>query len=170
RDAETAEIAIQSALTGHLVFSTLHTNDAAGAVSRLLEMGVEDYLLSSCLLAIIAQRLVRVLCPACKKKMQADRAMLSDLGVSGDLNDTWVYEPAGCEKCAHTGYRGRTGIYEFLRVTENVRKLILNHSDSSTIKQAAVQEGMRTLRMDGSLRVLEGATSFSELLRVTLEE
>ena len=170
RDAETAAIAIQSALTGHLVFSTLHTNDAAGAVSRLLEMGVEDYLLSSCLLAIVAQRLVRVLCPACKKKIKADPAMLSDLGVVGDQSDTWVYEPTGCEKCAQTGYRRRTGIYEFLRVTENIRKLVLSHADSATIKQAAVQEGMRTLRVDGSSRVLEGVTSFSELLRVTLEE
>jgi len=170
RDAETAEIAIQSALTGHLVFSTLHTNDAAGAVSRLLEMGVEDYLLSSCLLAIMAQRLVRVLCPHCKTKVRADRAMLSDLGVQSDQEEIWIYEPAGCERCAHTGYRGRTGIYEFLRVSEKIRTLILGRSDSSAIKQAGIREGMRTLRADGALRVLQGVTSFAELLRVTLEE
>ncbi len=170
RDAETAEIAIQSALTGHLVFSTLHTNDSAGAVARLLEMGIEDYLLSSCLLAVMAQRLVRVLCPLCKKRVRAEAGMLSSLNVEMDVNDLWVYEPAGCEECGHTGYRGRMGIYEYLKVTDRIRKLILDRGDSLTIKRAAVEQGMRTLRADGFERVLQGHTSFAELLRVTLEE
>ena len=170
RDAETAEIAIQSALTGHLVFSTLHTNDSAGAVARLLEMGIEDYLLSSCLLAVMAQRLVRVLCPLCKKRVRAEAGMLSSLNVEMDARDLWVYEPAGCEECGHTGYRGRMGIYEYLKVTDRIRKLILDREDSLTIKRAAVEQGMRTLRADGFERALQGHTSFAELLRVTLEE
>jgi len=171
RDMETAEIAIQSALTGHLVFSTLHTNDAAGAVSRLLEMGVEDYLLSSCLLAIMAQRLVRVLCPKCKKKTVGESSLLKemelDMGYQGPVE---VYEPVGCESCAHTGFRGRSGIYELMPVTPAISQLILNRANASQIKKTAVEEGMKTLRRDGWEKVIQGFTSVSELIRVTLEE
>jgi len=170
RDAETAEIAIQSALTGHLVFSTLHTNDAAGAVSRLLEMGIEHYLLASCLLAIIAQRLVRVLCPHCKKEAPVDPSIVSQIDGADSGIVERVFGPVGCDQCAHTGYRRRTGIYEYLPVTDRIRQLILERADSNAIKKAAVQEGMRTLRMDGFRKVIQGVTSTAELFRVTLEE
>jgi general secretion pathway protein E len=171
RDYETAEIAIQSALTGHLVFSTLHTNDAAGAVSRLMEMGAEDYLISSCLLGLMAQRLVRVLCPACRIPRRPEPHVLEEMGIdpATGLREE-VYEPKGCEKCANTGYKGRSGIYELLPVTDEIKDLILKKSDSGTIKRKAIELGMRTLRQDGWYKVQKGITSVSEVLRVTLEE
>jgi general secretion pathway protein E len=171
RDMETAEIAVQSALTGHLVFSTLHTNDAAGAVTRLLEMGVEDYLLSSCLLAIMAQRLVRVLCPLCKKETTVDSSLLRELDMDpGQGGLVKVFEPRGCEACDHTGFKGRTGIYELLPVTPQISHLILSRATASQIKKAAMEEGMKTLRQDGLDKVRQGITSISELIRVTFEE
>jgi general secretion pathway protein E len=171
RDAETAEIAIQAALTGHLVFSTLHTNDAAGAVARLLEMGVEDYLLASSLLGVLAQRLVRRVCVNCR--VPADRGVetLSDLAAKDARGHSTVYEARGCEECAGTGYRGRCGIYELLVVGDQVRDLILKRASADMIKQEAVRRGMRTLREDGWLKVRqEGVTTVAELLRVTQEE
>jgi len=171
RDYETAEIAIQSALTGHLVFSTLHTNDAAGAVTRLLEMGAEDYLLSSCLLGLMAQRLVRVLCPHCKVASPPEPQVLKEIGIDpakGLEGD--IYEAKGCEKCANTGYRGRSGIYELLPVTDDIKTLILKKSDTGTIKKKAVENGMRTLRQDGWEKVGQGSTSVAEVLRVTIDE
>jgi general secretion pathway protein E len=172
RDYETAEIAVQAALTGHLVFSTLHTNDAAGAVSRLLEMGVEDYLLASSLLGIMAQRLVRTLCKQCRRPVE--------LGVLREMNGKTTngqesipiaaYEARGCEECAMTGYRGRSGIFELLSVNEGVRQLILKRSSADIIKNFAVSQGMRTLREDGWRKVREGTTSVAEVLRVTLDE
>ncbi|MCD6352754.1 MAG: type II secretion system ATPase GspE [Proteobacteria bacterium] len=172
RDFETAEIAIQSALTGHLVFSTLHTNDAAGAVSRLLEMGAEDYLISSCLIGIMAQRLVRVLCPHCRIPSRPDPHVLEEMGV--DLSDEniqgEIYEAKGCEQCAMTGYRGRAGIYELLSVNDDIKNLILKKSDARNIKRKAIENGMRTLRQDGWEKVKQGITSVSEVLRVSLEE
>jgi general secretion pathway protein E len=170
RDFETAEIAIQSALTGHLVFSTLHTNDAAGAVSRLLEMGVEDYLLASSLLGVLAQRLVRKVCSRCRRPAEMAVEVMREItgGVSGGPVE--IVEGAGCEECANTGYRGRSGIYEFLPVSDAIRQLILKRSSADVIKEAAVKQGMRTLREDGWKKVREGITTVSEVVRVTQVE
>jgi general secretion pathway protein E len=169
RDAETAEIAIQAALTGHLVFSTLHTNDAAGAISRLLEMGVEDYLLASSLLGVLAQRLVRKVCLKCRHTAElAVEAMREIAGPNG--GEITVYEGSGCEDCSQTGYRGRSGIYELLPVNETIRQLILKRSSADVIKDAAVRQGMRTLRDDGWLKVRSGVTTVAEVVRVTQEE
>jgi len=168
RDAETAEIAIQAALTGHLVFSTLHTNDAAGAVSRLLEMGVEDYLLASSLLGVLAQRLVRKVCEKCRRSAEITPTVQRELG--GDGGPVQVYEGTGCEDCAQTGYRGRSGIFELLQVNEVIRPLILKRSSADMLKDAAVQQGMRTLREDGWHKVRTGVTTVAEVVRVTQEE
>ncbi len=168
RDAETAEIAIQAALTGHLVFSTLHTNDAAGAVSRLLEMGVEDYLLASSLLGVLAQRLVRKVCEKCRRSAEITPTVQRELG--GDGTPVQVYEGTGCEDCAQTGYRGRSGIFELLLVNDVIRPLILKRSSADMIKDAGVQQGMRTLREDGWQKVRTGVTTVAEVVRVTQEE
>jgi general secretion pathway protein E len=171
RDAETAEIAIHSALTGHLVFSTLHTNDAASAITRLIDMGIEDYLLTSTLIGILAQRLVRVTCPSCQEEFTCDDSLLKQLGVPPqEASRVKMVKPRGCADCGFTGYRGRTGIFEFLRVTDEIRALILQRKDSQVLKELARQRGMRTLRQDGWLRVKEGVTTVQELLRVTQEE
>jgi len=171
RDAETAEIAIHSALTGHLVFSTLHTNDAASAITRLIDMGIEDYLLTSTLVGILAQRLVRVTCPFCQEEFAYDESLLKQLGVPPEeASRIKMVKPKGCSECGFTGYRGRTGIFEFLKVTDEIRALILQRKDSQKLKELARQRGMRTLRQDGWLRVKEGMTTVQELLRVTQEE
>lgn len=171
RDRETAEIAIHSALTGHLVFSTLHTNDTAGAITRLLEMGVEDYLLSSSIICILAQRLVRVICPHCKEPdiTDLDEAIAKELGMKREEEAT-LFKGAGCPKCSFTGYSGRTGIYEQFLMNEEIRHLILNRSDASTLKKTAVNSGMIVLREDGWNKVKAGVTTVSEVLRVTMEE
>jgi general secretion pathway protein E len=182
RDPETAEIAVQAALTGHLVFSTLHTNDAAGAVSRLLEMGVEDYLLASSLLGVLAQRLVRKLCSHCRKPVPAGEALLgagdvtsstaarfADSAMHAD-GDGVIYTASGCENCSGTGYRGRSGIYELLLTSEAIREQVLKRSSADAIKTVATSRGMRTLRDDGWLKVREGTTTVAEVLRVTQEE
>ena len=166
RDRETAEIAIHAALTGHLVFSTLHTNDAASAVTRLIDMGIEPFLVSSAVQAIIAQRLVRVLCPHCKEAYEADEAQWAEAGLSKEIPGP-IFRENGCEKCLETGYRGRTGIYEFLRMSEELKGLVLRTSDSNQINKAARAEGMVSLRMDGIRKVTEGKTTISEVLRVT---
>ena len=168
RDIETARMAIQSSLTGHLVFSTLHTNDSAGAVSRLLDLGVEPYLVSSSLIAIIAQRLVRKVCQDCKEPARPSAHELRELGV-GDLADDVgeFFVGAGCEKCFQTGYRGRTGIYELMLVNEEIQNLIYNRENAGTIKKVALNAGLQTLRMDGARKVLAGMTTVSEVLRVT---
>jgi general secretion pathway protein E len=168
RDAETAEIAIQAALTGHLVFSTLHTNDAAGAVSRLLEMGVEDYLLASSLLGVLAQRLVRRVCAKCRHP--AELAVEAMREISGGSGEVQVWEGRGCEECAQTGYHGRSGIFELLLVGDAVRQLILKRASADMIKDAGVKLGMRTLREDGWQKVRSGATTVAEVVRVTQEE
>jgi general secretion pathway protein E len=171
RDGETAEIAIHSALTGHLVFSTLHTNDAASATTRLMDMGIEDYLLSSTLIGILAQRLVRVVCPHCQEPYAPEEVLLQQLGVSsGEASKIRLVRAKGCFECGFTGYKGRTGIFEFLKVTDEIRALVLGKKDSQGIKEAARRRGMRTLREDGWLRVKEGKTTVQELLRVTQEE
>jgi type II secretory ATPase GspE/PulE/Tfp pilus assembly ATPase PilB-like protein len=173
RDYETAEIAIRSALTGHLVFSTLHTNDAAGAVTRLLDMQIEPFLVSSSLECVIAQRLVRVICPKCKVPLtdNSKNEILSHFNDT-DLRNSNVelFEGKGCEECRFTGYRGRTGIYEILVVTEAIREMILNRASSQQIKQKAISLGMRTLRQDGLEKVIKGITTLTEVVRVTQQE
>ena len=171
RDAETAEIAIHSALTGHLVLTTLHTNDAPSAITRLIDMGTEDYLLSSTVIGILAQRLVRVACPFCQVPYSPSPAVLKEMKLnSSDLAGLKISEVKGCEKCSNTGYWGRTGIYEFLKITDDIQKLILGKKDSNIIKEAARKNGLRTLREDGWLKVRQGITTISEVLRVTQEE
>ena len=170
RDIETARMAIQSSLTGHLVFSTLHTNDSAGAVSRLLDLGVEPYLVSSSLIAIIAQRLVRKVCPECKKIAEPSPHELRELGIglSGfPANDGKFFVGQGCDKCFQTGYRGRTGIYEVMLINEEIQNTIYKRETAGTIKKIALNAGMQTLRMDGARKVLAGETTISEILRVT---
>jgi general secretion pathway protein E len=169
RDVETARMAIQSSLTGHLVFSTLHTNDAAGAVTRLLDLGVEPYLVSSSLIAIIAQRLVRKICPDCRQPAQPTAQELGELGLgSPDENHgARFYVGKGCERCFQTGYRGRTGIYEVMLINEKIQELIYRRETAGVIKRIALDAGMQTLRMDGARKVLAGITTVSEVLRVT---
>lgn len=170
RDAETAEIAIQASLTGHLVFSTLHTNDAAGAFTRLIEMGVEPFLVSSSILAVAAQRLVRVLCRHCREAYEPSERTLHRLGlVPADLTQGSLYRPVGCAHCMQTGYRGRTGIYELLKVDGAIRELVMRSADSATIKESARSRGMLTLREDGVRKAVLGITSAEEVLRVTQE-
>jgi len=168
RDIETARMAIQSSLTGHLVFSTLHTNDSAGAVSRLLDLGVEPYLVSSSLIAIIAQRLVRKVCPNCKEHVQPSSHELRELGLGESAEHAGnFFVGAGCEKCFQTGYRGRTGIYEMMMIDEETQNLIYKRESAGTIKRFALNTGLQTLRMDGARKVLAGQTTVSEVLRVT---
>lgn len=170
RDVETAEIAIQASLTGHLVFSTLHTNDAAGALTRLLDMGVEPFLVASTLAATMAQRLVRVLCK-CKQAYHPKDEELEELGISREMvPKEGFYRPVGCDACLHSGYLGRTGIYELLMVDDEIRDLIVKRADSVTIKKSAQKRGMRTLRDDGALKVIKGITSVAEVLAVTQED
>jgi type II secretory ATPase GspE/PulE/Tfp pilus assembly ATPase PilB-like protein len=171
RDYETAEIAIRAALTGHLVFSTLHTNDAAGAVTRLIDMGVEPFLVSSSLECLIAQRLVRLICPKCKVPLKSPDEILRQIkDMEFDPKEVKLYTAEGCEECRFTGYRGRTGIYEILMVTEPIRDLVLNRASSQQIKRKAVSEGMRTLRQDGLRKVFAGITTYGEVVRVTQQE
>ncbi len=169
RDLETAEIAIQSALTGHLVFSTLHTNDASGAITRLLDMGVEHYLAASCLEGILAQRLVRVVCKKCRQEAEPDRQTLRLMGLK-DAKGFKIASGKGCKNCNFTGYRGRLGIFELLIINDELRQLILKKTSSNVIRQQAIALGMTTLREDGWKKVKEGITSVEEVLRVTQEE
>jgi general secretion pathway protein E len=170
RDTETAEIAIQAALTGHLVFSTLHTNDSASAATRLVDMGVEPFLVSSVVRAIVAQRLIRVICPECKEGYVPEAEALRDIGIVPEqLEGGMVYRGKGCPACSETGYRGRTGIYEMLIVSEAIRHLIMNKADSTSICRQAVEEGMKTLRDDGAQEVIAGVTTLEEVVRVTQE-
>jgi general secretion pathway protein E len=168
RDLETAEIAVQSALTGHLVFSTLHTNDAPSAITRLLDLGVENFLLSSTVRAILAQRLVRVICPHCREE-DPSSASANELALFGIPPETALYRGRGCEKCTGTGYHGRTGIFELLIVDDAVRKLILRDADAGQIREAARQGGMKTLLEDGAEKVRQGVTTAGEVFRVTQE-
>ena len=171
RDAETADIAIHSALTGHLVFSTLHTNDAPGAITRLLDMGIENYLVSSVLVAVLAQRLVRVICHECRESYRLDSAAVRKMGIKTEVDGSMqVFRGKGCAACNFTGYRGRSGIYEFLVISEEIQRLILEKADSNTIRQKALQFGMKTLWEDGWRNVELGVTTLEDLLRVTKEE
>jgi general secretion pathway protein E len=168
RDLETAEIAIQSALTGHLVFSTLHTNDAPSAITRLIDMGVENFLLSSTIRGILAQRLVRVVCPSCKE-IDRTASNKDELGALGIGKETTLYMGKGCERCTFTGYYGRSGIFELLMVNDEMRKLILKGADANELRDAARRLGMRTLFEDGAEKIKAGVTTLSEVLRVTQE-
>jgi general secretion pathway protein E len=169
RDGETAEIAIQAALTGHLVFSTLHTNDAPSAVTRLIDMGVEPFLLSSVLRAVVAQRLVRRLCPHCKEAYVPDEEQLfADFGkFAKEFSGHQVYRPVGCDKCLGTGYKGRMAIYEIMELSEATKSLVLSTADSNQIRKQAELDGMETLTQNGCAKAKKGLTTLSEVLRVT---
>ncbi len=168
RDLETAQIAIQASLTGHLVFTTLHTNDAPGAIARLIDMGVEPFLIASSLEGVLGQRLVRKICSDCKTPYEPSESLLRQIGLSvHDVGDKNFYYGAGCEKCNRTGYRGRKGIYELLDVTEPIRELITQRAPSVVIRQKAIELGMTTLRSDGLRSIFEGETTIEEVLKYT---
>jgi len=171
RDVETAEIAIHASLTGHLVLSTLHTNDSASAMSRLIDMGIEPYLISSSLTAVMAQRLLRVICPHCKTpcKTENDLQNLLDSRNNDSYRQAQFYTGAGCDQCLETGYHGRTGIFELLVIDDDIKELIVKRSAAHVIKQTAIQKGMHTLRDDGMRQALDGVTTVQEVLRVTQE-
>ncbi len=168
RDLETAEIGIRAALTGHLVFSTLHTNDAPSAIARLVDMGAQDYLLSSSILGVLAQRLVRVICSHCKEEQAMESGMLEEIGFPMDA-DTRVYEGKGCKECGQTGYQGRLGIFELMLMDEEIRRLTISNADATKLRKAAVRGGMTTLRDDGFEKIKQGITTIAEVLRVTQE-
>jgi len=167
RDVETSEISIHSALTGHLVFSTLHTNDAAGAITRLLDMGIEAFLVSSSLIGVLAQRLVRVICPKCKEPYKPQQEMIDKIELLSD--NVTTYHGKGCDECRHTGYQGRTGIFELMVVNEEIRRLIMERASSEVIRKKAVAGGMQILRDSGWQKVQEGVTTIEEVLRVARE-
>ena len=171
RDLETARIAVQSALTGHLVLSTLHTNDAAGGVTRLLDMGLEEYLLTSTVNGILAQRLVRRLCPSCKVGTVATPEIVKELRLERFTTEPEIllYKPVGCASCSGTGYRGRLAIIEFLPMTDPIRKLIMAHEEAGAIQKLAISEGMQTLYENGLVKVVGGVTTLEEVMRVTTE-
>ncbi len=168
RDLETAEIGLRAALTGHLVFSTLHTNDAPSAIARLIDMGAEDYLLVSSILGVLAQRLVRVICPSCREPEAVQQEVLREAGLSESPPPT-VYHGAGCQECGQTGFRGRLGIFELMLMDQDVRRLTVSNADASRLRGAAIENGMRTLRLDGFDKVRRGLTSMGEVLRSTHE-
>jgi type IV pilus assembly protein PilB len=168
RDLETAQISIQASLTGHLVLSTLHTNDAAGAVTRLLDMGVEPFLISSSLLCVLAQRLIRTVCKKCKSPFEPTDSQLEALGLKQtDSSDSKFYYGRGCSSCHDTGYSGRRGIFEFLVIAEPVRELINISAPTIVIRQKAIELGMSTLRQDGLRGIYDGDTTVEEVLRYT---
>jgi general secretion pathway protein E len=171
RDKETAQIAVQASLTGHLVFSTIHTNDSAGAVTRLVDMGIEPFLISSSLIGALAQRLVRVLCPKCKVAHRPGPEHLAELGIAApDLpTGTMFYRPGGCAECNQSGYKGRIGVFELLIVDDPVRSLIAQKADSSVIKKSAAQRGFKAMRERAASTVIAGVTSLEEVVRVTAD-
>ncbi len=171
RDLETAKIAVQSALTGHLVLSTLHTNDAAGGINRLLDMGLEEYLISSTVNGILAQRLVRQLCPECKESYPAPDAVITEMKLRKFTGNDKInlYKTVGCSACGGIGYKGRQAIVEFLPMSENIRKQIMSHEESAAIQEQAIKEGMLTMYEDGILKAIQGITTLEEVLRVTTE-
>lgn len=170
RDAETAQMAVRSSLTGHLVLTTVHTNDAAGAIARLIDMGVEDYLLASCLLGVLAQRLVRTICPGCKSKESLPTAVAEILGIDLEADGSRFYTGQGCEECGGTGYAGRIGIYEYLPINNRIREILLASPNSAAIKSAAQKLGMSTLREQVIAKGLSGITTYREILRATQQD
>jgi type IV pilus assembly protein PilB len=167
RDLETASIAIKAALTGHLVLSTLHTNDAASSVNRLIDMGIEPFLVSSSIIMIIAQRLVRKLCDKCKQPIQLHEETLRELGITESSEELNLFEARGCVDCNDTGYSGRRGLYEVMAITNSIREMIIERRQSADLKQQAIKEGMLTLRADGLEKFKKGITSLEEILRET---
>ena len=169
RDLETAEIAIQASLTGHLVLSTLHTNDSAGAISRMVNLGVEPYLVASAVITVVAQRLVRLICPSCKKPYEPTEAQLKELNCKdrSELHEGMLYLGEGCDSCLGRGLYDRTAIYEIFGIDEQARDEIIQRVSASVMKQNAVTRGLRTLRMDGSRKVNEGLTTIEEVFRLT---
>jgi type IV pilus assembly protein PilB len=171
RDFETAEIAVKAALTGHLVLSTLHTNDAPATISRLLNMGVEPFLITASVNLVLAQRLARKICADCKAPIEFDKDALRDMGVSPDLLETAkVYKGAGCATCNGTGYKGRIALYEVMRFTDELKELVLGGASGAELKAAAIKNGMSTLRVSGIKKILEGITTPEEVLRVTMAD
>ena len=168
RDRETASIAVQASITGHLVVSTLHTNSAASTITRLTDMGIEPYLIADATIGVIAQRLVRRLCPECKRAKKADQEELEMLMLSPD-EDVTIYEPCGCPKCDGTGFRGRIGVYEIMEVTQPLKSIISKNGSAEEIKKKALEEGMHTLRMSATGYVLQGITSVQEMMRVSFD-
>jgi type IV pilus assembly protein PilB len=166
RDAETARIAVESALTGHLVLSTLHTNDAPSAVTRLTEMGIEPFLTASALDCVVAQRLARLLCPHCKRPTEFSAAALAAAGFPA-THDVEAYDSAGCSRCKGTGFKGRLGLYEVMPITDEIRSMAIERTSSEEIGRVAVEQGMAVLREDGFERVKQGVTSIAEVARVT---
>jgi len=171
RDLETAGIAVQSALTGHLVLSTLHTNNAGSSITRLLDMGVEDYLLTSTLNGILSQQLVRTLCTDCRQAYTPLPELIDELKLEQytGKNDVQLYEAVGCKKCTNTGYIGRSAVSEFLPILEPIRRLILSHADGTELQRAAVDAGMITIQADGIKKAIQGVTTVKEVMRVTQE-
>lgn len=168
RDAETANIAIQASLTGHLVFSTVHTNDAPSTLTRLINMGVKPFLVASAIQGILAQRLVRRLCPHCKREYKVSEAELAMVGLKLEqVSRKKFFEPMGCPQCSHTGYRGRIAVYELLEVNARMRELIFAGADAIRLRQAAIENGMNTLQVDGVRKVLAGITTIDEVLSIT---
>ena len=168
RDLETAQIAIQASLTGHLVFTTLHTNDAPGAITRLIDMGIEPFLISATLEAVLGQRLLRTICTQCRKTYQPNEELLAELGISRrDVGERQFYYGKGCEACNNTGYKGRKGIYELLKVTDPIRELINARAPTVTLKEKAIELGMVTLRQDGLRSIFAGDTTIEEVLKYT---
>ncbi len=168
RDLETAEIAIQAALTGHLVLSTLHTNDAPGAVTRLLDMGVEPFLISSSVIGVLAERLVCVICEKCKESFKPSAEMLAEFGLERKKGVT-LYRGKGCPQCKKTGYRGRVGIFELMLVDEQIKRLVMARASTDEIKEKARVGGMKVLREDGLSKVINGRTTIEEVLKATRE-
>jgi len=167
RDMETAEMAVRSALTGHLVYSTLHTNDAVGALTRLVDMGLEPFLVSSSIIAIMAQRLIRALCPKCKVAYTPDKALLERLGLTGKPKSYKFYQAGKCKECFNIGYKGRTGIFELLIINEELQRLVVEKTSNIEVQRAALRAGLRTLRQDGIDKVIKGVTSVSEIMQMT---
>ena len=169
RDLETGEIAIQASLTGHLVFTTLHTNDAPSTIARLVDLGMEPFLITATLEGIVAQRLVRKICTNCKTAFQPTEEMLMELGLTPeDVGDKKFYYGRGCEVCNNTGYRGRTGIYEIMVLNDEIRELIMNNASTNVLRDAAQRNGMHLLRENGLLLIYDGITTIEEVSRETL--
>ena len=172
RDLETAEMAVQAALTGHLVLSTLHTNDAASAITRLLDLGVPSYLLTSTILGVMAQRLVRTLCPHCKQKLPYESLRSDDVTWEGFVapwkskRPEHVFHPAGCLECRNTGYLGRVGIYEILLISPAIKRLVNEAADVAKIREQGYKEGMKPLRISGAMKVAQGVTTLDEVMKV----
>jgi hypothetical protein len=171
RDQETAQIAFRASITGHLVLTTLHTNDASSAVTRLVDLGLQPFMVASALVGVVSMRLVRTLCDRCKEPYEVDAASLSRLGIQHmDRDGLQLYRGVGCDRCHNTGYRGRTGIFEVLEITDRIRPLILTNASDAAIRMAAAEGGMRTMGEDGLKRALAGITTIDEVARVVYLE